>query len=143
MAATLHTTIRLDVEVGGVVANCPDNEYKVLFEGAEDIFGPAVSVERSITGKLHVHRLMDGSNPVVFDDHHFTLKLTRAELVTLTADVGRTMYFMPHYRDEGAAWATYRFIVLLESMTGVRGINAMQEHFLATIYLRDNSDGSV
>ena len=140
MAATLHATIRLDVEVP---ANLPTNEYKVLFEGAEDIFGPAVAVERSITGTLHVHRLMDGANPVVFDDHHFTLKLTRAELVTLTADVGRTLYFMPHYRDEGAAWATYRFKVFLESMTGVKGITSMHAHFLATIYLRDNADGDV
>lgn len=140
MAVSLYTNIRLDVDLTG---NLPTNTYKVLFEGAEDVFGPAVAVERGVTGKLHVHRLMSGSDPVVFEDHHFMLKLSRAELLLLTADVGRTVYFMPHYRDEGAGWASYRFKVLLESMTGVRSGTSMQGFFLATVYLRDNSEGAV
>ena len=143
MAVSLYSTIRLDVDVGGVVANCPDNEYKVLFEGAEDIHGSAVATERGITGKLHVHRLMSGSNPVVLQDHHYMLKMTRAEMELLIGDLGRTVYFMPNYRDEGAGWAAYRFKVLLESLSGLRGWTSQHDDFVGTIYLRDNSDGDV
>lgn len=139
MAATVHDNILLDVDLTGII---PTNTYDVSAEGLEDIYAPAVVTERGLTGKLHVHRLMDGADPDVFKDYRYVLFLTRAQLAALVGDVGRTLYFMPHYRDD-ADVATYRFIVFFESVTSIRNIDPFLQYYQATIYLRDNSDGSV
>ena len=139
MAVSVHDNILLDTDLTGII---PTNAYDVSAEGLEDVYAPAVVTERGVTGKLHVHRLMDGVDPDVFRDYSYVLILTRAQLATLVGDVGRTLYFMPHYRDD-ADVATYRFIVFFESMTGIRNIDPFLQYYQATIYLRDNSDGSV
>jgi len=136
----MHEDIRLDVDLTG---NLPTNAYAVRTEGLEDVYSPVVATDRSITGKLHVHRLMDGTDPEVFRDYRYTLILTRDELTRLVEDLGRTVYFMPHWRDEGAGFAAYRFKVLFERLTNVRNVDPMTDYWSATIYLRDNSDGDV
>lgn len=140
MAASMHEDIRLDIDL---IGNLPLNTYGVMAEGLEDVCAPAVATDRGITGKLHVHRLMDGADPEVFRDYHYVLILTRAELAQLVGDVGRTVYFMPHYRDEGVGFAPYRFKVLFEQLTNIRNIDPQLTWYMGTIYLRDNSDGDV
>lgn len=140
MAATTHDSILLDTDLDG--SGLPINEYGVMADGLVDIHAPAVVSERSITGKLHVHRLMDGSTPELFKDYNYILILTRTELANLIADAGRTVYFMPNYRDDTDT-ATYRSKVLFESLTNVRNIDPFLDYYQATIYLRDNSDGDI
>ncbi len=139
MAATVHDNILLDTNLTGII---PTNAYDVSAEGLEDIYAAAVVTERGITGQLHVHRLMDGVDPDVFKDYSYVLILTRAQLADLVGDVGRTLYFMPNYRDDTDV-ATYRFIVFFESMTSIRNIDPFLQYYQATIYLKDNRDGSV
>jgi len=140
VAASMHDDILLDTDLTG---NLPTNDYAVMAEGLEDVYAPVVATDRSLTGKLHVHRLLSAGNPEVFRDYHYILILTRAELIQLVGDLGKTLYFMPHYRDEGAGFASYRYKVLFESLTNVRNIDPMTDHWQATIYLRDNSDGDI
>jgi len=139
MAASVHDDILLDVDLTGII---PTNAYDVAADGLEDVYAPAVVTERGITGKLHVHRLMDGVSPEKFQDYNYGLILTRAQLATLVGDVGKTVYFMPHYRDD-ADVATYRFKVFFESASNIRNIDTFREYYRATIYRRDNSDGTI
>ena len=140
MAASTYATIRLDTDLTG---DLPTNEYTVLVENYQELHVPAVESERSSTGKLHTHRVLDGSDPLVFHDHHMRLYLTKSELTTLVGDLGKTCYYMPHYRDEGAGYASYRSIVLFEKLERIEPIDPFLNYLTADIYLRDDSEGSV
>jgi hypothetical protein len=136
MAAEVFDTIRLDADLTG---NLPTNEYKVLATGLEDLKEPAVLTERALTGRLHIHRVMDSGDPLVFDGHRYELFLTRAELDLLKADLARTVYFMPNYRDEGAGWETYREVVFFQSLTGIRNIDPEVDYWRAVIELVEST----
>jgi hypothetical protein len=140
MALEVKDNILLDTDLD--IDDLPVNTYDVMAEGLEDVYAGAVVSERGITGKLHVHRLMDGASPEVFKDYNYVLIMTRAQLATLVGDVGKTVYFMPNYRDDGDV-ATYRFKVFFESATGIKNIDPFLQYYQSTIYLRDNSDGAI
>jgi hypothetical protein len=134
MAATVHSTIRLDADLDG--NGLPINEYGVIVQTLEEMPTPALISERSLTGLLQVHRIMEGTTPLQFDNQrHELLIQTRAKLEVLKADLGRLVYFMPHLRDEAVA-ATYRSVKLLKSVAP-RHIDPMLEWFAAAIELED------
>ena len=140
MAASTFANIRLDVELTGTL---PTNTYKVLWEGDLRLYEPAVFTERSLTGKLHIHKLLDGTDPKVFDGRRYKMLLTgQSEVSQLAADLGKVIYFMPNYRDEGDI-ATYRSIVLFKSMRDVTAVDASETYFYATIELEEATDQSV
>jgi hypothetical protein len=139
MAAEVKENILLDTDLTG---DLPTNSYKVRHDGLERIYEPAVSMERSLTGKLHVHRLTSAGVPVVFDNYRYTLILTLAEKNQIAADLGKIVYFMPHYRDDADA-ATYRTEMLFSSMTEVHNIDPMLEWWTATIELVEATGQSV
>lgn len=135
MAASAHTTIRLDTDLTGIL---PTNTYGVVYDGLEQIYQPAITIERSLTGKAHVHRVLDSGTPVVFDGHQYRLLLTLAEKEQLAADIGKVCYFMPHYRDE--ADVDYRVVVTFRAMRDVKNIDPMLRWWYATIEL-EQTDG--
>jgi hypothetical protein len=114
MALDLYANIRLDVDLTG---DLPTNTYEVKLDEFEDTFTPVVATERSLTNRLQVHRLMDGSDPIVNEGHRYTLILSRAEKDQVKDDMGKVVYFMPHYRDESDV-ATYRKPMLLMPVSG-------------------------
>jgi hypothetical protein len=133
MAATVHDTIRLDVELTG---DLPVNEYRVTYPSLEEMPTPALVTERSLTGFLQVHRVMTGTAPLQFDNQRFEILIqTRAILEQLKSDLGRVVYFMPHLRDE-ADPLPYRSVKLLKSMSA-QNIDPMLDWFRAAIELED------
>jgi len=138
MPATVHATIRLDVEL---TDELPVNEYKVIIGTLEEMPAPALVSERSLTGLLQVHRVMEGTVPLQFDNQrHELLIQTRAALEQLKGDLGRIVYFMPHLRDE-ADPVTYRSVKLLKSISA-QNIDPMLEWFRAAIELEDATSNS-
>lgn len=133
MALVLHDRIRLDVEL---TSDLPVNQYRVIYPSLEESPTPAMVTERSLTGLLQVHRIMDGTVPRKFDNQRFEVLFKgRAEVQQLVADLGRVVYFMPHLRDE-ADPLTYRSVKLLKSVS-VQNIDPMMEWFRAAVELED------
>jgi len=133
MAASVHSSIRLDCDLTGEL---PTNEYGVTFDGLSQMYEPAIVVERSLTGTMHVHRILTGSTPMVFDGFEYVLLLTRAEKTQLAEDLGKLVYFMPHYRDESDVDA-YRSVMLFRGMQDVRNLDPHLEYYHATIILEE------
>jgi len=131
MAATVHNTILLDQQLS---SGLPVNGYKVVHDGLSQVYEPAIMVERSITGKLHTQRILSAGEPIVYSGFRYTLFLTRAEKTQLAEDLGKYVYFMPHYRDD-ASPASYRSVMLFRSMTDVENIDPHLEYYNAVIEL--------
>lgn len=137
MAPTVHETVLIDADLTG---NLPTNGYRVLFDGLERVYEPMMAFERSLTGAMHVHRILESGSAKVPVAFRYRLFLTRAEKDLIAADLGRVVYFMPHYRDEGAGYAPYRHVMLLSSMSEVRNVNPMLDYYTAIISLEE-ADG--
>jgi len=133
MALEMHATIRLDTDL---TDDLPDNEYRVSMTPYQDLVEPVLVYESGITGKLMVHRQMTGSTPDVKEHHRFRLIMTRAEKDLLKADVGKKLYFMPHYRDE-ADPLPYRDAVLFAAMGEATMYDPQQGWWRADITLVD------
>ncbi|KKL91712.1 hypothetical protein LCGC14_1891940, partial [marine sediment metagenome] len=104
---------------------------------------PAVFTERALTGKLHIHRLLDDSDPKVFDGRRYKVLLTgQAEVSQLAADLGKTVYFMANYRDEGDV-ATYRSVMLFKSMRDVTAVDPSETYFSCSVELVSAEGNSV
>lgn len=140
MALSVHENILLDADLSG---DLPINAYRVLHESYEDTLQPAVVPERSLTGKMHIHRVRDGVDPLIFDGIKYELVLTLAEKDRLLLDLGKTVYFMHNRRDE-ADPLTFRSVVLFESVVGVRPYDPGEtRYWRATIVLSEATDNEV
>jgi len=129
----MYSTIRLDVEL---TDGLPINEYKVIYGSLNEEPTPALITERSLTGFLQVHRVIQSGNPLWFDNQRMELLIQgRAELQQLNADLGRVLYFMPHLRDE-AAPEDYLSVKVLKSIQQ-QNIDPMAGWFKAAIELED------
>ncbi len=141
MSASTYSNIRLDTDVTG--ASLPTNTYKVLWEGDLRLYEPAVFTERALTGKLHIHRLLDGSDPKVFDGRRYKVLLTgQSEVSQLAADLGKNIYFMANYRDEGDV-ATYRSVMYFKSMRDVVAVDPSETYFSCSIELEESTGNTV
>lgn len=145
MAASTYANIRLDTDL---TSTLPTNTYKVLWEGDLRLFEPAVHTERSLTGKLHIHKLLSGTDTKVFAGRRYKLLLGsgdatgHAEVSQLSADLGTNVYFMPHYRDE-ADVGTYRSVMYFKSMRDVTAVDASETYFTCTIELEESTGNTV
>lgn len=140
MAASVHTTVLLSPTLDG--SDLPDQGYKVLYDGLEERYEPIMSTDRSLTGKMHIHRLSTAGDPTVITGYRYTLILTLAEKIQIAEDLGKTVYFMQHYRDD-ADTTTYRKIMLFRSMGEVENFDPMIEWWRATIELEEATGQSV
>jgi hypothetical protein len=138
MAASMHTTMRMDTTLDGIL---PDSEWKVSVEGFGDSRYAAVVSERSLTGQLMVHRTISAGDVVQFDDHSYQLIMTRAEYLSLITFVGKIVYFMPHYRDE--ADVSYRRVVLFEALSPARILDAVGDYWVAVARFVDGDNLTV
>lgn len=138
MAASLYNNIRLDTDLTG---DLPTNTYPVLVD-SEYIHEPLIAVQRSLTGRLHVHRIMDGSSPQEVPMYRYNMILTRAQKDQLVADLGKNVYFMPNYRDE-ADTSTYRSVMVFRGMTGIKPVGPCEDYFRLTIHLEESTGNSV
>lgn len=137
MAAAVYDTILLDTHLTG---NLPTNAYRILVDGNIDTLEPAVMTERALTGKLHVHRIQSNGDTLVYNGIQYVALLTREEKDNLSADLGHVVYFMPHYRDEGAGYATYRSLMFFRSMSDLKRLDPMETYWTAVITLEEATD---
>lgn len=100
MALEIQDHIHLDV------SNPPTAEYDAQQGTLDHTYETAVTFERSVLGKLHVHRIIDGIDPVQFEADSMTLICTLAQMNTLRALAGKRVYYVPNYHDD-AALGTY------------------------------------
>lgn len=72
---------------------------------------------RAINGTLRAHVLQSGGVPVLFTDYTPRIKVdSMTNLDTLSALLGKTVYYVPAYHDP-AAHGSYDVQVLVEKMT--------------------------
>jgi hypothetical protein len=129
MAEEVHDTIMLS---NTLATGLPDTEYKVSHGGLQEMPEPALYTERSLTGKLIIHRLEESGSTMVFNGYRYTLFLTRAEKDQVITDLGRVMYFLPHVRDEVSPTLE---TVILKSVSDVEPYDPMLDWWQATIEL--------
>lgn len=94
-------------------ANPPVTEYDVQMGTLDFTANTAVTFERGITGQLHTHRLLTGSDPVQFDEDKEVLICTLAEMLVVKALAGQRVYYVPNYHDDDAigTWSTSSYII--------------------------------
>jgi len=107
MAASIKDHIHLGV------ANPPVTEYDVRHGTLDYTPNTAATYERGITGVLHIHRLLTGSDPVQFEEDRETLICTLAQMLVVRALAGKRVYYVPSYHDDAAlgTWSTSAYIV--------------------------------
>ena len=134
MAATVHENMLMNTAID--MAGLPTLSWNVAAEGLHDQNYAAGVSERALDGTLQIHRVIDvGTGAVMqFRNYTYRLILTLAEYLTLRGLVGKVVYFMPHYRDDGDA-ATYRVIVFFNGMQEEGPIATMLTYWKATIFL--------
>lgn len=139
MVATIHDEMLMDTALAGSI---PATSWSVVLEGHRERNYAAVQSERGITGKLHVHRVLETGVVKQFRDYPYTLICTHAEYRALRLLLGKVVYFMPHYRDD-ADVATYRFVVLFQSMIEDTPFDANLDYWKVAIHLVDAEGNSI
>lgn len=140
MAASVHDDILMGTAID--IDGKPVTGWNVVLEGHREYTYAAVQSERGITGKLHVHRTKSAGSVVQFRDYPYTLILTHAEYRALRLLVGKVVYFMPHYRDEGDV-ASYLYTVLFERMGEEVPLPANLAYWRVGIHLVDAEGNTV
>lgn len=139
MAASIHDEILMDTTLAGSI---PATSWSVVLDGHREYNYAAVSSERGITGKLHIHRVLETGVVKQWRDYPYTLICTHAEYRALRLLVGKVVYFMPHYRDDGDV-ANYRFVVLFESMGDETPFDANLDYWKVAIRLIDAEGNTI
>ena len=120
--------------------NPPTATYPVVAEGGLD-WTPLVSVvtERSLTGKLHIHRLVDGSdNPVSFRSDRLRLIATLAQMLTLRGMSGKTVRYVPNYHDpDDLATYTHECVLVIPEGS-ISNIDPMCTYWFINVQLVDD-----
>ena len=80
--------------------NPPVATYDVVADSWDHTPSVMMAHERSVTGKLHVHRIVDGSgDPYQFEEDKVTILASLSDMSTLRALVGKTVYYVCPYHD--------------------------------------------
>lgn len=103
----------------GAPENAPDQTYKAVWPGGRRVlYEVPVVVKHGLTGKLHAHRLMSGTTPVLLKSFELKLKVTPAELAVLELELGNIVYFVDFvHGDDGADHTAYVRQLLFQSMS--------------------------
>lgn len=120
-------------------SNPPTDTYPVAAEGLDWTPMVAVTTERSLTGKLHIHRLVDGGgDPVSFRSDRLRLITTLAQMLTLRGASGKTVYYVPNYHDPDnlAAYTHESILVIPEG--AITNIDPMCTYWFVSVRLVDD-----
>lgn len=99
-----------------------------------------VATERSVTGKLHIHRVVDGGgDPYLLEEDKFTLIATLAQMVTLRALVGQTVYYVPNYHDPLALAGYITTAVFMIPAGGMTNIDPHSSYWRIKCQFMDES----
>lgn len=132
MATQAQNHLHLDADLDGAPENGPTNKYTALVPEIRSARAFIV-LEWAVDATMMAHKVTSGGDPVVSEGRRYRLKATRAELDALFADVGRQVYFCPHYHpdnntDHSASVQTVEF-------TRITEIRSREHATLATFYV--------
>lgn len=132
MAVAAQNHIHLDTDLEGAPENSPTNKYKAIVPEMK-LARAHIAMEYAVDATLMVHVVTSGGDPVISDARRYRFKVTRAELDTLLADLGKEVYFVPHYHpDDNSDHTAYRSQVRFAAVTEIMS----REHAnLATYYI--------
>jgi hypothetical protein len=99
MATQAQNHIHLDADLDGAPENGPTNKYTALVPETRSAVAH-VALEWAVDGTLMAHKVTSAGDPVVSLGRRYRLKVTRTELDSLLADVGRQVYFVAHYHPD-------------------------------------------
>ena len=138
MAAEIHDHIHLHT------ATPPTAQVYPVTHGSWDYTpGYAMYTERSLTGKLQVHRLMDTGLgvPVTFNSDQVRLKLTLAEMLVIRELAGKHVYYVPNYHEDigGVPQAAYIYTSVFALKQGaIVNIDPSAGFWYVTLSIVDN-----
>lgn len=114
MAVSAQSHIHLDTDLEGAPENSPTNKYTALVPEPQ-MARAHVAVEYAVDGTLMVHKVTTAADPLVSRARRYKLKVTRAQLDALIADLGHECSFCANYHpddnsDHGAYVETVQFV---------------------------------
>lgn len=112
MAASVQDHIHLDD------VSPPTDEYGVFRDGFQVQPYAFVATDYALDATVHVHRVLTGGVPELRDDFSHILVVSYAEYLTLRGMIGKTVYFVDNYHDDGDL-ATYTDTKLLRALSKV------------------------
>lgn len=133
MATQAQAHIHLDPGLEGAPEFSPTNKYTALVPDVRAAIAH-VAMEYAVDATLMTHKVTDSDTglPVVSEARRYRLKVTRAELDTLIADLGKLVYFVPNYHpDDSEDHRSYRTAVQFKTLTDIRSRESAD---LATYY---------
>jgi hypothetical protein len=134
MALGIQSTCYIDT------VNPPVVTYNVLADSWDHTPNVMMANERSVTGKLHVHRIVDGSgDPYQFEEDKVTIMATLAEMAVLRALIGKTVYYVCPYHDPDNLANYVVTTVLVINPGGVANVDPMCTYWRVTCEFLDDS----
>ena len=115
----------------------PVDEYTVYKEGySADLDTPFIP-ERAVSGKLHAHRLFEGSSVKQFIAHSMRLRLVLAEKLVIFALAAQPVYYVPNYHDDDdlPSYIVPCYLVVEKSMV----LDPTAEHWVVAIRMVDDT----
>jgi hypothetical protein len=104
----LPTQIQNHIHLQALTAAAEDGVFHVRHGTLDETPNIPVIMERAVTGKLHVHRLLDNTGALIqFREDRFTLICTQAERDAALALAGQTMYYIPIYHPDNGETANH------------------------------------
>ena len=132
MATQAQSHLHLDTDLEGAPENSPTNKYTALVPETRSVRAH-IALEWAVDAILMTHRVTSSGDPVVSESRRYRLKVTRAELAALIADLGHQVYFVPHYHpDDAEDHTAYRSQV---QFTQLSDIQSREHADLATYYV--------
>lgn len=117
-----------------------DSRYYAAMPGYDDRQLVAVVAERGLTGRLLIHRTVDGSgNPLRFKDFGLLLTATAAEKTRLEALSGQTCYFIPNDHTVGTAHGMAGGWKVLMTIRSSQQITPDQSYWRIQIECKDDT----
>jgi hypothetical protein len=133
MALGIQSHIHLDTD------DPPTAEYPVAMGTLDFTADVLLSMERGVTGKLHVHRVVDGGgDPYQFVADACTLLLTQAQMATVKALAGKAVYYVPNRHDDDDVGSYATACILVIPTGGITNIDPMGDWWRVQIQVADN-----
>ena len=139
MATQAQNHIHLDTDLDGAPENCPTNYYTALTPEIRAARAH-VAMEWAVDATLMAHKVTSAGDPQVSTARRYRLKVTRAELTALLADLGHQVYFVPHYHpDDNSDHTAYRSTVEFSAITEIQSReHATLDTYYVTIEIQES-----
>lgn len=133
MALALQDHIHLDTVTEPVV------EYTVYLDGYDTSLQTPFIAQRSITGKVHAHRLFVAGAIKQFVAHVLRIKAVMAEKIVLQGLAGKAVYYVPNYHDDNDLASYIVSCYVTVDPQAVVPLNSVGSHWIVGIRITDDT----